>query len=292
MRTLLCLSTLFLLAAPFARAEDAAEEKALKARAEEFIAAFDKGDTKALAAFWTEDGDYIDQAGHVMSGREAIQAAFEKQFAAVKRAKLRILTKSLRVKGDLAIEDGTTELIYPNDAPPTGARYTAVHVKQDGKWYLASVRDAILVPPSNHEHLQELDWLAGDWTGEAEKGEVAKASYSWAENDNFLVSSFATTLKEMPVAGGTQWIGWDAAAKQIRSWAFTSNGGFAEGVWSRDGNKWTAKVTATTPDGKKGSATVTITKVDGDQLTWQSTKRSLDGKDLPDSAVVKMKRAK
>jgi hypothetical protein len=32
--------------------------------------------------------------------------------------------------------------------------------------------------------------------------------------------------------------------------------------------------------------------VDGDQLTWQSTKRSLDGKDLPDSAVVKMKRAK
>jgi uncharacterized protein (TIGR02246 family) len=287
---------LALLAGPGTGADDkgnAAEEKALKARAEEFIAAFDKGDAKALAEFWTADGDYVDQAGHTLSGRKAIEAAFEKQFAATKGAKLRIRTAALRfVKPDLAIEDGTTELLYPNDAPPTGARYTAVHVKQDGKWYLASVRDAILVPPSNHEHLEELAWLTGEWVDEAEKGEVAKATYSWAENDNFLVSAFVTTLKDVPVAGGTQWIGWDGAAKNIRSWSFNSNGGFSEGTWSRDGDKWTVKVTAIPRDGKKVTATVTITKVDADHLTWQSTKRSVDSKPLPDTDVVKMKRAK
>jgi uncharacterized protein (TIGR02246 family) len=287
---------LALLAGPAARAEEKANSKeaaALKARAEEFTKAFDKGDAKALAAFWTADGDYVDQAGHTLSGRKAIEAAFEKQFEATKGARLRITTTSLRVlKDDLAIEDGTTELLYPNDAPPTAARYTAIHVKQDGQWYLASVRDAVYVPPSNHDQLRELEWLAGEWVDEAEKGEAAKATYSWAENDNFLVSSFATTLKDVPVAGGTQWIGWDAAAKNIRSWSFNSNGGFSEATWSRDGSKWTSKSTATLSDGKKLTGTNVITKVDADHFTFQSTKRTLDGKELPDGEVIKMKRAK
>jgi uncharacterized protein (TIGR02246 family) len=287
---------LALLAGSAAVAEEKANPKeaaALKARAEEFTKAFDKGDAKALAAFWTEDGDYVDAAGHTLRGRKAIQAAFEKQFEEAKGAKLRINTTSLRViKDDLAIEDGTTEVTYPGDAPPTAARYTVVHVKQGGQWQLASVRDAAYEPPSNHHQLSELDWLEGDWVDEAEKGEVAKAGYSWAENDNFLVCSFVATLKDVPLAGGTQWIGWDAAAKHIRSWSFNSNGGFSEATWSHDGNKWSAKSTATTRDGKKLTGTNTITKVDADHFTFQSTKRTLDGKELPDGDVIKMKRAK
>jgi uncharacterized protein (TIGR02246 family) len=87
-RKLLCVSAvlgLVLLAGPAMRAEEKADPKvaeALKARAEEFTKAFDKGDAKALAAFWTEDGDYVDQAGHTLKGRKAIEAAFEKQFEA------------------------------------------------------------------------------------------------------------------------------------------------------------------------------------------------------------------
>lgn len=285
-----------LLAGPAPRAEEKANSKeaaALKARAEEFTKAFDKGDAKALSEFWAEDGDYVDQAGHTLSGRKAIEAAFAKQFEAEKGAKLHINTKSLRViKDDLAIEDGTTEVTYPDDTPPAATRYTAVHVRKGGQWYLASVRDAAYEPPSNHDELRELDWLEGDWADEAEKGEVARASYSWAENDNFLVSSFELTLKDVPMAGGTQWVGWDGAAKHIRSWSFNSNGGFSEATWSRDGNKWTLKSTATTRDGKKLTGTNVITKVDADHFTFQSTKRTLDGKGLPDGEVVKMKRVK
>ncbi len=33
-------------------------------RAEAFIAAFNKGDAKTVAGFWTPEGDYVDQVGH------------------------------------------------------------------------------------------------------------------------------------------------------------------------------------------------------------------------------------
>ena len=52
------------------------------------------------------------------------------------------------------------------------------------------------------------------------------------------------------------------------------------------------KSTATMRDGKKLAATNIITRVDADHFTWQSTKRSADGKALPDTDVVKMKRTK
>jgi hypothetical protein len=121
---------------------------------------------------------------------------------------------------------------------------------------------------------------------------VHRVSYTWAENDNFLVASFVTALKDTPVAGGTQWIGWDGAGKQVRSWGFYSSGAISEGSWSGNGNKWMAKVTTTMRDGKKLSATNIITRVDADHATWQSVQRTLNGKQLPAIDVVKMKRAK
>jgi uncharacterized protein (TIGR02246 family) len=276
-----------------AHAADADEEKALQRRAEEFVAAFNSGDARAVAAFWAPDGDYVDKARTTFKGRKAIEAAFQKQFAVARGGKLRIHTTSLRfVTPDCAVEDGTTEVAYPDDAPPIATRYTAIHVKKEGQWLLASVRDAVAVPPSNHEHLQDLDWLTGHWEDEVQKGEVGRISYSWAENDNFLVGTFTTTLKDVPVAGGTQWIGWDGAGKQVRSWGFYSNGAISEGTWNGNGNQWLARVTTTTRDGTKLLATNIITKLDADHATWQSTRRTLDGKELPDTEVVKMKRAK
>src|SRR5262249_18964111 len=118
------------------------------------------------------------------------------------------------------------------------------------------------------------------------------ASYHWASNQNFIVSTFATRLNGVPVVGGTQWIAWDAVDKQIRSWAFYSGGGFGEGSWTRDGNKWTIKTTAKTAEGKKASATNIRTKVDTDHLTWQITQLTVDGKTVPDPAPLKLKRAK
>jgi len=262
-------------------------------RAQEFIAAFNKGDAKAVAAFWTPEGDYVDQAGRTYKGRAAIEKLYQKEFAEIKGAKLTVTVLSARMVGaDVALEDGITEVTPADGGPPTVARFSAVLVKKDGVWYFESVRDSVAQPPSNAEHFDDLEWLIGDWTGEAEKGESSRASYSWAENRNFIVSPFATTLNGVPVVGGTQWIGWDAVDKGIRSWSFYSGGGFGEATWTRDGDKWLIKVNARTAAGQKVSATNVLTKVDADHCTWQMTKLTVDGKAMPDAAPVKMKRIK
>jgi hypothetical protein len=193
---------------------------------------------------------------------------------------------------EVAVEDGTTEVLHPDGAPPSRARYTTVHVKKDGQWLLGSVRDAPYSPPSNYEHLKELEWAIGDWADEAEKGEVARASFAWAENQNFIVSSFTTTFKSISIGGGTQWIGWDPAAKTIRSWTFDADGSFGEATWTRDGDKLVIKASAVLRDGKKMTATNVVTKIDADTIGWQSKDRTLDGKALPDVKEVKMKRVK
>ena len=267
-------------------------EKALHDRQAAIVKAFNKGDAKALSEFWTPDGDYMDEQGHLYQGRNAIEESFQKLFAAGKGAELRLHRGSFRVvRPDLAIGDGEFEVVPPDGGPPTSTRYTTVLVKQDGKWLFESVREAVASAPSNAEKLEDLAWLIGDWADEAERGAAAKASFSWAENQNFIVANFATTLKDVPVAGATQWIGWDAAEKRIRSWSFDSSGGFSEAVWTRDGDRLVSKTTMTTRDGKKVSATNIVTMVDPEHLTWRSTQRSVDGKSLPDTELVKMKRA-
>jgi uncharacterized protein (TIGR02246 family) len=262
-------------------------------RSQEFIAAFNQGDAKTLAGFWTPDGDYIDQGGHQHKGRAAIEKLFGKLFAQQKGAKLSVTVTSARMAGtDVTLEDGITEVTPADGGPPSAARFSAVLVKNDGVWYFESVRETVAVPPSHAEHFEALQWLIGDWAGETEKGESATAGYAWAEHENFIVSSFATTLKGVPVFGGSQWIGWDAMDKQVRSWSFYSGGGFSEGVWTRDGDTWTIKTTARTGDGKQVSTTNVLTKVDADHFTWQATKVTVDGKSVPDGALIKMMRVK
>ena len=262
-------------------------------RVQEFIAAFEKGDAKAVAAFWTEDADYVDQVGRQYKGRAAIEAMYAKAFAGQKGMKLNIVVTSARMVGaDVALEDGVTEITPAGGGLPTAARFSAVLVKKDGAWYFESVRDSIPHPPSNAAHFEDLEWLIGDWAGEAGKGESGQASYTWAENRNFIVSSFATTLDGAPVVGGTQWIGWDAVDKQVKSWSFYSGGGVGEAAWTKDGGKWVSKVTARSADGKKVSATNTLTKLDADNLSWQMSGLTVDGQAMPAPLALKLKRVK
>jgi hypothetical protein len=218
---------------------------------------------------------------------------YEKVFAARKGAKLEIhITSSKQLTPEVVLEDGVTEVTPAEGGPATVARFSAVLVKKDGEWFVQSIRDAVAHPPSNHEYLEGLEWLIGEWAGEADKGESATASYDWAENQNFIVSSFATTVDGTPVVGGTQWIGWDAIDKAVRSWSFYSGGGFGEAVWAKDGDRWVLKTAARTREGKKVSATNTVTRTGDDTLTWQMTNLTVGGESLPDPKPVKMKRVK
>lgn len=262
-------------------------------RAQAFIDAFNAGDAKAVAGFWTPTGEYTDQDGRKYRGREELEKLYAGVFAANKGAKLTITATAARMVGaDVAIEEGLTEVTPAAGGPPTVAAFAAVLVKKDGEWYFESVRDSLAHPPTNAAHLDGLAWLLGEWASEAAKGESSRASYAWAENRNFIVSSFDTLLGGVPVVGGTQWIGWDAADKRVRSWSFYSGGGFGEAAWTRAGDAWSLATTARTADGKKISVTNVITPADNDHFTLQMTKLVVDGKPMPDPAPVKMARVK
>jgi len=291
-----CLAAILamILALPLA-GTSAQDEKAAPGqgkRAQEFIAAFNKGDAKAVAAFWTEEASYVDQTGHEVKGRAALEKMYAGEFAVQKGAKLKVTVTAARmVTADVALEDGITEVTPADGGPPTVARFSAVLVKKNGEWFFESVHDSVAHAPTNAAHFDSLELLIGEWVGEDLKGESATASYSWAENQNFIVSNFTTTLNGIPVTGVTQWIAWDSVEKQVRSWSFYSGGGIGEGTWTKDGNKWSIKVSAKTTDGKKVSATNVLTFVDGNHLTWQPTNLTIDGKAHPDRPVMKLKRA-
>jgi len=87
---------------------------------------------------------------------------------------------------------------------------------------------------------------------------------------------------------GTLVIGWDPVAKSVRSWMFDSDGGFGEGTWTRDGNRWTVKFNQTLADGREGSATNIYTHLDANSFTWQSIDRKVAGQPLPNVGEVKV----
>lgn len=287
---LLCAAGLF--SSPLPAAEGSPEAMAAIAKtAENFVEAFNKGDAGAVSAFWTPDGDYVDQEGRVLEGREAIAGAFSKFFADNKGLKVRIESESLSFPApDTAIEDGTTAVLPANGAPPSRARYTNVFVNTDGKWLLSSVREAAYVPPSHAGHLNALAWAIGEWTDDSNGQEIGHVLFEWTPEGNFIVSTYAVTSKDVLLHRGTQWIGWDSAANQIHSWSFESDGGFGQGAWKEDGGKWVIETSTTLPDGKKMTATNIVSRVDDNTITWQSTKRTLDGKSLPDTEEIKLKR--
>ena len=81
----------------------------------------------------------------------------------------------------------------------------------------------------------------------------------------------------------SQRIGWDPLARQIRSWEFDSAGGFGEGRWSRDGDRWTIKHMGVLADGMASSATNIMTNERQDMLSWVSTDRVVGDETLPDT---------
>jgi uncharacterized protein (TIGR02246 family) len=289
---ILTLGSLHLVSLPVRAAnQEAGDKEAILNNAKAFVDAFESSDAKALAAFWAQDGDYVDLAGRRLQGRPAIEDAFREFFTENKGLKLRIDVNSVRfVTPDTAIEDGVTSLIPPDGTPPNQARYTNMHVKRDGQWVLQSVRESPYTPPGNYEHLHGLEWAVGEWVDEMEGPEMGHATFEWSPDGNFLISTQDVTVKGTEVSHATEWIGWDPSTSQIRSWSFVADGAVGENTWSNEGDRWIIKTNAILPNGKKLAATNIITRNGPDAITWQSKDRTLDGKALPDVAEMKMKR--
>ena len=204
----------------------------------------------------------------------------------IPRGKIEISIKSIRfVTPVIAIEDGTSTVTHEANEPPERDRYMVIHVKQDGKWIMASARDLADEESSGQDQLQQLAWLIGDWVDESPDAMVV-TSYRWTDNHQFILGDFTVQIGGNPAMTGSQRFGWDPLAKQIRCWVFDSQGGFAEGTWMREGNRWIVKMNGVTREGKPASSTNITTMLSKDRMTWQSRDRLIGGEKMPDIEEV------
>ena len=129
----------------------AADEAAIRKAVESYVAAFNQGDAKALAAMWSPEAVYTNPlSGEQVVGREAIEQQFAAIFADAKGAKLEAKTDSVQfVSPSVGIEHGTAKVMVPDQAPEE-TEYTAVYVKRDDQWLLDRVtEEEVLVVPSH-----------------------------------------------------------------------------------------------------------------------------------------------
>lgn len=270
-------------------ADQAKDKAAIEKTIQSYTAAFNAGDSKALAAHWAADAVYNNPInGTEVEGQAAIAKEMSSVLAQVKGAKLSVDVQSIQfLSPGVAVEHGTSKLILPK-GEPRESNYTAIHVKRDGKWYLDRITEEdIPVVLSNYQHLKELEWLIGSWTDGDDRGRI-KTTCQWTKNKNFITRSFVASTQERVDISGMQIIGWDPATKQIRSWVFDSDGGFAEGAWTKKENRWYVKMKGTLPDGRKATSTNVFNKIDEDQFKWQSVNRTVGGSLLPniDEVIV------
>ena len=268
-----------------------ADDKAIRQLAEEYTKAYNAHDSQALANLFTTEAQIVDESGDAIQGREAIEDVYAELFEEYPDAATAIEVKGIRFLGPtLAAERGVAQVTLQPGETAEPNHYLVVHVKQDGRWLMASAHDVTPgVDDTPEEHLKQLAWLVGDWVDEGPEA-VIETTYRWDEGHKFLLSEFNAKVAGRDVMNGTQRIGWDPQARVIRSWVFDSDGGFTEGVYSRDGNQWIIKLAGVTSDGKASSSTNVLTRLTKDRASWESRDRTVGGEPTPDTGLMMMVR--
>jgi len=257
-----------------ADARPAAAEIGLMLR--DYARAFNRHDAVALAAHWSPTAENLDlDTGEITRGRAAMRDLFTALFATDPSGRLDLDIEAIRlVNADVAVVDALLAVSFAAPAAeqtPARRRLSAVVVRRDDRWQIDSVREAAIdqVPAPLKtardrraaRPLEELAFLVGTWEGRCAAATVVTRC-TWAADGAFLFRTHLVTADRTPApppagdgaipgllvpgSSGTrevsEIIAFDAHADRIRSWLFTSQGRFAEGVWSRSGDRWVVEV--------------------------------------------------
>ena len=71
-------------------AEQASDEQAIRAAVDSYVAAYNRGDAKAVAAHWSDSAEWISPSGERFEGREAIEKEMEALFAENKGVRIEV----------------------------------------------------------------------------------------------------------------------------------------------------------------------------------------------------------
>lgn len=265
----------------------AADRESLFSTAESFVSYYNKRDAKAIANLFSPNAEYIDEKGYLFRGRDAIEQAMVACFAALEDAQMELTIRSIRhVAPSVAIEDGSTTVTLDRlSVGPITTDYTAMHVKSNGKWQTVSVRES--APKNRRQHrlqLEQLSWLLGDWVDEGEDTLVVSSCRA-VQGGNFLLREFRLHVGGEEVVSGEQRIGWDPPSGKLKSWVFDSDGGYSEGFWQRDDNRWILKSVGVSTEGLPATCTTIYTLIDENTMTWQIVNHEVAGAIVPDSDV-------
>lgn len=260
-------------------------EQAAQAQVDAYVAAFNQGDVKALAALYTEDAEYTSDDGEVITGREGVADGLARFFRENKDATLTVTIESARfLTPDVLVEKGIATV------GDQSTRYVCNYVKKDSAWQIAELEETALTAADEASAaLGELGWLVGTWK-DSFPGEKVTTHTEWTKNNHFLRRSSTVAQEDGENLNATEVIGYDPVAGSIRSWVFDSEGGFGEGTWRRDGNKWLVAFKGTSAAGSTSSAQHILTYVDDKKLTWESISRQSDGEALPNIDKIEVVR--
>ena len=266
----------------------AKDEAAIRSGAEAYVQAFNKADAERLASHWAEDAEYILPSGEHLKGRDKIEQAFKKFFSDNQGIQVQVAISEIRFpRHNEAVEEGSAVVSRPGEKPKE-LTYEVRYVKRKAAWKIVHVEETFSAP-SNYEHLKELEWLIGEWVDDSEVSDVETLA-QWTKNKNFITLSFRVQFEGRPALEGTQVIGWDPSIKSIKSWVFDSLGGFGQGVWSREGSRWTVRTTGVLITGEKTSAINIYTALDENTFTFSSIGREINGEPQPNIEEVRVVR--
>jgi len=261
----------------------------------DYVAALRNRDVASLVSHWSESGESIDlDSGESTKGRASIGQVFASLFQREVDADVRIDVTAIRpIRDEVAIVDGVSTLACAGERPAR-SRFSAVLTKQNGRWLLESVREAAMPESADAEivkPLSRLGWMLGHWESTGKSDEVSSTHCFWSARNAYLVRShvvsdgasddknhgdknhgdkvvsFETSAGRESDREITEIIGWDPVAKSIRSWIFCSDGGFAEGTWSQEGDQVVILVDGTLADGSPASGTLRISRHGPDEVS-------------------------
>jgi len=266
-----------------------ADEQQIRAAVVAFVEKYNAHQAAEVAALFAADARMVFADGSEVNGRDEIQQSFAAAFQENPKTALSVVVDWIRfLTPDVAVEEGSTTMFPDGETLTSRDRYTVLHLKKEGRWQMLSVRIVQEESLSAYGQLAALDWLVGEWIDEGPEEDVL-ATFRWDDNKSFLLEDFQVVRQGEVVLKGTQRIGWDPQAKQVRSWTFDSAGGFGEATWTPSGDDWICKAQGVQPNGRAASATRRLTRVAPDRVLWTSTDRVLGNDALPDLSVTMVK---
>jgi len=266
MTSCLALHTTAAVAAP--KSDAAAEEAALRQVSQEYLAALDRGDWKAVSDYWVPTGVYVDEQGVSHPIKDMLAGGITKTPSLRPQIKL-TATKFRFLTADAAVEDGTSEIVHPGQASAVKGRFSAVWVRSGGKWRLDSLRESRASDESQADALTALEPLVGEWAGQS-GGLTMHVQAGWNAAKTSLRRDITLTSDGKTLVSAVQQIGWDPRHQQIRSTTLNDNGSCTDGIWSQEGNIWMVLARATHPNGTESRSTQIFKFADRNTILWKS----------------------